>query len=182
MRKFLVLVVFSLFTVSGAKASPVTGELAPEFSAVTSQGEELSFPREQDGVDLYFFWASWCPYCKAFMPHLQSIEEEYGDQVRIFALQIRDEEDGAAYLDRLGFTFDLVPNADDVMAPYAVKGTPGLFIVDGSGIIRMNLTELQGQELSDDLKRTQRAARRGPWWASEIRKKLDVVLAGQNAN
>src|SRR3546814_9228256 len=25
------------------------------------------------------FWATWCPYCKALMPHLQSMLDEYGN-------------------------------------------------------------------------------------------------------
>ena len=85
----------------------------------------------------------------------------------------------AAYMDRLGFTFDLVTDADHVMAPYAVKGTPGLFMVDRSGTIRLNLRELQGQQVegAENMKHFQKAARRGPWWASELRKKLDEVLA-----
>ena len=27
---------------------------------------------------ILFFWATWCPYCKARMPHLQSIRLEQG--------------------------------------------------------------------------------------------------------
>jgi hypothetical protein len=31
------------------------------------------------------FWATWCPYCKALMPHVQSNLDEYGKQVRVVA-------------------------------------------------------------------------------------------------
>ncbi len=48
------------------------------------QGQKLGFslPSMQAGVDIYLFWASWCPYCKALMPHLQSIQVEYGADFR----------------------------------------------------------------------------------------------------
>ncbi len=177
------LIFLLMAAITHADSAPVTGARAPEFKAVTAAGEEFTFPRAQTGVDLYFFWASWCPFCKAFMPHLQSIEEEYGDQVRIFAFQILDEEDGAEYLDRYGYTFDLIPDSDHVMSAYGVKGTPGLFMVDRHGNIRLNLRELQGITIegAENMKRFQKAARLGPWWAARIRLRLDEVLAEQSA-
>lgn len=49
------------------------------------------------------------------------------------ALKIKDDEDPRGFLDQWGYGFVLLPDADGVMEPYGVKGTPGLFIVDGQG-------------------------------------------------
>jgi len=53
------------------------------------------------------------------MPHLQSIQIEYGDDVRVYALQIRDDEDPVAFMEEHGYNFILLPSADAVMEPYA---------------------------------------------------------------
>ena len=115
---------------------------APAFSISDAEGTEHKFPGNHEGVEIYLFWATWCPYCKALMPHLQSIQIEYGDAVRIYALHIRDDEDPGAFLDKQGYDFILLPSADPVMKPYGVVASPALFLVDRKGNIRLNLYEL----------------------------------------
>ena len=65
--------------------------MAPTFTLADTTGEKVTLPRVHGGVDIYFFRASWCPYCKALMPHLQSMLIEHGDDLTIYALNIRDD-------------------------------------------------------------------------------------------
>jgi len=155
---------------------------AAAFTLDAGEGKTLSLPRDHNGVDVYFFWASWCPYCKALMPHLQSIVDEYGKDVTVFALNIRDDEDPRVFLDQYGYQFTLLPEADPVMADYGVKGTPGLFLVDGCGQIRFNLYALVPVDDAayQQLDNAEKAARRAPWWAAQIRQSIDAVLADRS--
>ncbi len=162
----------SLFAVPGT---------APSFTVSDGQGREISLPRSHNGVDIYLFWASWCPYCKALMPHLQSMLEEYGDDVRVYAFNIRDDEDPHAFMAKNGYEFTLVPDADPLMERYGVKATPGLFLVDGKGWIRLNLYELIGGQRADEdaMSNSAKASRRAPWWAAQIRTAIDKILQEQ---
>jgi thiol-disulfide isomerase/thioredoxin len=173
-RFLLPILLAASFTIDAAE--PTT---APAFTLKDDKGRQISFPRSEEGVDIYLFWASWCPYCKALMPHLQSILEEYGDEVRVFAFNIRDDVDPAITMDKYGFDFHLMPAADELMELYGVKGTPGLFLVDSEGLIRLNLYQLLNQDevIDKELSNSQKAARKAPWWASEIRQSLDVIQA-----
>jgi len=152
---------------------------APAFTLNNADGQPITFPREHQGVDIYFFWASWCPYCKALMPHLQSMIDEYGDNIDVFAFNIRDDVDPKDYLLNSGYTFTLMPEADELMPLYDVKGTPGVFVVDGSGTIRLNLYSLiyPKNDLGENMKHSQKAARKAPWWAARIREEIDRILA-----
>ena len=38
------------------------------------------------------FWATWCAPCKAMVPHLQKIQDEVGDQVKIVKLNIEENQ------------------------------------------------------------------------------------------
>ena len=38
---------------------------APDFAMADANDAVIIFPRIHDGVDIYLFWAGWCPYCKA---------------------------------------------------------------------------------------------------------------------
>ena len=158
--------------------NPAWADPAPPLSLTHADGSTVELPREHEGVDIYLFWATWCPYCKAFMPHLQSIRDEYGDDVTVFALQIRDDEDPRPYLADNGFDFELIPNADAAMAPYGMRSTPGLVLVDGDGNIRFNLYDvvLQDPPGYAELGNRAKAARRGPAWAARLRQEIDAIL------
>ncbi|MBU1188181.1 MAG: TlpA family protein disulfide reductase [Gammaproteobacteria bacterium] len=151
---------------------------APAFSLANSAGENIAFPRESGSTDIYFFWATWCPYCKQLMPHLQSIVDEYDGRVTVHAISIRENGEPAEYLDNHGYSFVLYPQGDEVATLYGVKGTPGLIVVDAAGRIRFDLASLlapAGKAL-EDLKHGQRAQRIAPWWAAQLRQALDQIL------
>jgi len=175
MRRLFIIMLLALF----AQHSYAKGDAAPAFTLANAEGEEIHLPRSHDGVDIYFFWASWCPYCKALMPHLQSMRIEYGDALTIYALNIRDDEDPEPFMAEHGYDFVVIPEADSIMELYGVRPTPGLFVVDGEGRIRLNLYEMifdDGNEYKA-LSHGKKAGRRAPYWAAEIRRTIDLILS-----
>jgi len=173
-RAFLTLLLALL-----AQTSPAQYVAAPSFTLANAAGEQVALPRTQDGVDIYFFWASWCPYCKALMPHLQSMRIEYSDDVTIIAMNIRDDEPPKPFMAANGYDFVLIPEADSIMELYGVRPTPAVFVVDGKGLIRFNLYEMVFSDTSEfkAMSHGKKAGRRGPYWAAEIRKTIDQVLS-----
>jgi len=151
---------------------------APPFTLADADDEQITLPRNHDGVDIYFFWASWCPYCKALMPHLQSLRTEYGDDVTIFALNIRDEEMPEMFMLEHDYDFILLPEADGVMELYGVQAVPALFVVDGRGKIRFNLYDMIFDDSSEfkALSHGKKADQRAPRWSAEIRQSIDQIL------
>ena len=172
------LLLLALFLLAGHSHAGET-QPRPSFVLSSTDGREFTLPDQQNGVSIYFFWASWCPYCRALMPHLQSLKDEFGSELTIYALNFRDEEDPQAYIDRSGFDFIVFPDADEVAGQWGVQGTPGLFILDRNQQVVFNLYELMAEssELPAELNHAQRAQRRAPFWASRIRIALDHLDA-----
>ena len=175
MRKVLLTLILAL-SVQHISAQELA---APAFTLANADGEQVTLPRSHDGVDIYFFWASWCPYCKALMPHLQSMRLEHGEDVTIYALNIRDDEDPQHFMKERGYDFVVIPEADSIMELYGVRPTPGLFVVDGKGMIQLNLYEMIFSDNNDykDLGHRQKAGLRAPYWSAEIRQTIDLILS-----
>lgn len=171
---------FLLFVVFAGSATAETA-ISPDWSLRASDGAtiELSEETRKQPVVL-FFWATWCPYCKALMPHLQSIELEYGDDVEIVAIHFRDDNDPVAFIEDAGYDFTLLPSGEEIASLYGVWGTPGVLIVDRDMQIRFDLRDLPARPLPADVETAghgRRSAHRAPWWAAEIRSALDTVLS-----
>jgi len=155
-------------------------EIAPDWRLASGDGGSVRLSQEiKNQPVILFFWATWCPYCKALMPHLQSMQIEYGDDIRIFAFNIRDDEDPWLFMEDKGYDFTLIPEADSIMPLYKVQGVPAVILVDGSGSIRFNLYDMIFTD-SDEYKAMshgKKAGYRAPNWAAEIRNTIDQVLA-----
>jgi thiol-disulfide isomerase/thioredoxin len=155
--------------------------IAPDFTLDSISGDPVTLSDVTgEQTVILLFWATWCPYCKALMPHIQSIRLEYGDEVRVLAVHFRDDKgDPAAFIEQAGYDFTVLRDGNETAKTYEVWGTPGLLVIDRNRIIRFNLYELPRQDISgyDDLSHPRRAAYRAPYWAAELRKTLDEVLS-----
>lgn len=45
---------------------------------------------QSSGPVVVDFWATWCGPCKAMVPHLQKIQDELGEQVKIIKLNVEE--------------------------------------------------------------------------------------------
>ncbi len=140
MRNFLLLLLLLAITAAPALASPTIGESAPGFVGKGVGDRSVRFdPTSRERPALVLFWATWCPYCKALMPHLQTVLDTVGsDRLDVYAVAIFEdgELDPAAELKARGQTFTLVLEGEGIAADYGVIGTPGLFLVGRNGKVQ----------------------------------------------
>jgi thiol-disulfide isomerase/thioredoxin len=133
-------------------------------------GAEIDFPAVLQGKPtVLIFWATWCPYCKAFMPYLGEIQRDYGaEKINILAIDVFEDGvlDPATYVESLGFPTIAVANGDAIAEIYSVVGTPGLMILDGQGnlVWKRASTELPAGKTVAEL------------WAEQVREQLDQLL------
>lgn len=118
---------------ANAGESLETGDSAPDWILSNGRAEHISFYQDSaDHAAVLLFWATWCPNCAELMPKLEKLRSELaGKDIKFYALNIWEDADPAAHMRENGFNFTLLLDADQVAKRYNVRGTPGLFVVDG---------------------------------------------------
>ena len=136
-RRRLLLCLLLVCVAVGARTADI-GDAAPDWSLKTPAGEQVQYYADsKDQVSVVLFWATWCPFCRALMPHIQIVADEFkGSPVRFYALDVWEDSDPVAYMKEHGYTFSLLMSAEPVAAAYGVLGTPGLFVVDKAHAIQ----------------------------------------------
>ncbi len=177
--------VFYVFTtllltedVRSAEQNAETVAVAPDWQRATTSGDTFQLSQTvRERPVVMFFWASWCPYCKALMPHLQSIRLEYGEDIEIVAVQFKDKADAGEFMQQAGYDFTVVGQAGDIAELYQVFTTPGLLVINANQEIVFDLRDLPSLPEAKSRKgHSSRAAFLAPYWAANLRKNIDAVL------
>lgn len=64
------------------------GEVAPKTRGTTIQGTQIVVQSKGERPALLVFWASWCLPCRAEVPHVNAIVEQYGDSVEVIGINM----------------------------------------------------------------------------------------------
>lgn len=178
MRMQMLTAVFAtaLAALGSAAAEP---RHAPAFTLAASDGSSVSLPAKREGVDIYYFWATWCPFCREIKPELDAISREYGETVRVFAINFREtENDPVAWHEASGDDFTLLLDGESIAEDYGAWVLPGIFVVDGDGLIRFNLYDnpMPDPPGYQDLSSAEKAKIRAPWWGARVREAVEGAL------
>jgi peroxiredoxin len=128
-------------TTGGQIPSPREGFLAPEFTLEALSGQPVTLSELRGKVVIINLWASWCPPCRAEMPALQRVYEEYQDQgVEVLAVNTshQDSEDEAvAFVTEKGLTFPILfDRTGETSRKYQLRAMPSTYFVDHEGLIQ----------------------------------------------
>jgi thiol-disulfide isomerase/thioredoxin len=171
MRSLTVLL-FAMMTVFVPSMSLAVeqGDRAPTWRAMDFDGRQVEFPAVAQGKPVVVvFWATWCGYCKAFMPYLKDIQADYAAQgVKVVAINAKEDGSGdpKVYMQGLGFKPIAVTNGDAIADSYGIQYIPGLLIVDGGGTVawRRPWTDLPAGRTVAEL------------WDGQVRAALDALV------
>ena len=140
-------------TGTGGGAAPKIGSPAPDFTATTVGGKQVSLSSYKGQPVWLTFGASWCAACVAEAPDIEFTYQKFKAK-GLVVLAVSISEDSATvkdYATRVGLTFPMVADPDTRIASvYGVYGIPAHFFIDKSGILRSVKT--------GDLSRDQMAA------------------------
>ena len=148
MRKEKVVIMLALVLVLGllvagcaSTTAQVTGSvnLAPDFQLPILGGKTVYLSDFRDKPVMLNFWASWCRPCRAEMPYIQQVYEEWSDK-GLVVLAVNIGESSAKvkeFVLNYGLSFPvLLDTKGDIAQQYNIRAIPTTFFIDKSGAIK----------------------------------------------
>ncbi len=126
---------------AGRIPAPRQDFAAPDFTLQTLTGESVRLSDLRGQAVLVNLWATWCPPCRAEMPVIQKMYEEYkGQGFTVLAVDMTFQDDAAAvqpFVQQHRLTFPVLLDPSGVTArQYELRSLPTSFFIDRQGIIR----------------------------------------------
>lgn len=144
--------------IPGAKLSALReGAEAPDFELTTLAGEKVKLSDYRGKKVILNFWATWCPPCKAEMPHMQNFYEENKDKgVEIVAVNLtnmdKGMEDIKTFVKDYGLTFPIPLDEEGVAGTtYQAFTIPTSYILDENGVITKKIVGPMDENMMKEL-------------------------------
>lgn len=127
------------------------GDTPPDFTLTSLDGKNVTLSELRGKKVVLNFWATWCPPCKAEMPHMQNYYEQYAkkDNVEIIAVNLTSEERDVTadakidsvmtFRDSFDLTFPILLDQDpknSIGIAYQILTIPTTYFIDSNGYIQ----------------------------------------------
>lgn len=115
------------------------GCLAPDIALYYLDGSSAALSDYRGKTVLLNLWATWCGPCVGEMPAFPRLQEEFGDELQIIAVNCGDSFDTVKqFAEENGYTFPIALDEEYeiMMGTYRTSSIPYTVIIDESGIIR----------------------------------------------
>jgi thiol-disulfide isomerase/thioredoxin len=128
-------------------ATEMLGKAAPAGTFKTVAGDEVNIGGKSDEVDVLFFYASWCGFCKKALPKVEELHEQLqasGKKAKIYAINLDDrsgrrartEEQTVQHFKDMKLSIPLILDSEKKAGkPFKVTSFPTMFVVGQTGTV-----------------------------------------------
>jgi len=125
---------------AGQIPAPQQGFLAPDFELKTPTGEVFKLSDLRGQAVLVNLWATWCPPCRAEMPTIEKIYNEYKDDgLVVLAVNMTYQDnplDIMPFVNEYQLTFPiLLDETGETGSSYQLRSLPSSYFIGRDGII-----------------------------------------------
>ena len=114
---------------------------APEFTAMSLNGDQVSLSELRGKNVLLFFWATWCPNSARAMPQIDALAAQNIENFEVIGVNVNSfvgQNIIRAYYHQRDLSFTTILDPENtITAEYRSVVTPTSILVDANGIIRL---------------------------------------------
>ena len=117
-------------------AQPIVDQYAPRIELSGYSSRQVSTPEDRGKYILVEFWATWCRPCISELPHLRSIEQQFGDQLQVLSLTEQTDATVGPWLDEQSLDFPGNIGHDyygQTLFRFDVTSLPATFLISPGG-------------------------------------------------
>ncbi|MEZ0480002.1 peroxiredoxin family protein [Planococcus sp. SSTMD024] len=132
------------------------GQTAPDFTLTDQNGEMVKLSDYRGKKVILNFWATWCPPCRAEMPHMQEFHENNtGGDVEILAVNLTAQDNGdeaiRSFIDEFGLTFSMpMDETGSTAQTYQIRTVPTTYILNTKGEIAQKIVGPMDEQIMKD--------------------------------
>lgn len=141
---------------SDGEASELEGKAAPAFELKDMADKKVALGDLKGKVVVLDMWATWCPPCRASLPHLDKLTESVkGKDVAIYAVNMKeDKDDVQKFIDTTKLkTPVLLDSEGSVGQAYKANAIPQTVVIGKDGKVRKVFVGFGGEESARELKK-----------------------------
>ncbi len=123
------------------------GKTAPVHDFKTVAGDEVQIGGSSEEVEVLFFYASWCGFCKKALPKVEELHKQLqssNKQAKIYAINLdertgrrgRTEDQTIQHFKDMNLTIPLILDSEKKAGkPFKVSSYPSMYVVGKSGTV-----------------------------------------------
>lgn len=137
------------------------GDVPPDFELKTLDGTLVKMSDFKGKKVILNFWASWCPPCKAEMPHMENYYKTKAKQqnVEILAVNLTSAERGGdvrnkveTFIEEFGLTFPVpLDENGEIGETYQAFTIPTTYMIDATGLIHTKIIGPMDEEVIENI-------------------------------
>lgn len=124
-------------------------------------GNGFKFQELQNKAVLVVFFATWCPPCKAEIPHLVNLQQKYKDDFAVVAVLVEENKPNEEMVKFIRenninyFVANSPANFEATEAVGGVRGIPAMFMYDKNGLKTAHYTGATQEDIIEqDIKKS----------------------------
>ncbi|MGN7407781.1 peroxiredoxin family protein [Sporosarcina sp. SAFN-010] len=146
-------------TMSKSTAGLEQGDTPPDFELETLAGDKVRLSELKGKKVILNFWATWCPPCKAEMPHMENYYKNLKpeDNVELISVNLTTAENRGVkaveeFVDAYELTFPILLDTEELgMTDYKVFSIPTTYILGTDGTIDNQIVGPMDEEMMEQL-------------------------------
>lgn len=114
---------------------PKAGEAEWALAFEDAAGQTQTLQNYSGDVILLNFWATWCPPCRAEMPSMQKLYDDYGDRIKMVLISSEERAVVEDYINEQEYTMPWYIQRSALSPGFEVNSIPTSFLISKSGDI-----------------------------------------------